>query len=117
MTNISIIKSSYDIDNKELFPVSSSSSLKVWSSSDGDTEEEDNIDDDDPESIDSDMLVSLSSLVCYIWQKRKIHINNYFAVTGWMLCVIPHICKDEKDHSDSDHKKQVNNIINTLFHG
>ena len=30
MTKISIIKSSTDIDNKELFPVSSSSSQKVW---------------------------------------------------------------------------------------
>ena len=32
-----------------------------------------------------------------------------------MLCVIPHICKYAKDHSDSDHMKQVNNFINTLF--
>ena len=34
-----------------------------------------------------------------------------------MLCVIPNIHKDEKGHSDSDHKKQVNNVIKTLFHG
>ena len=34
-----------------------------------------------------------------------------------MLCVIPHIRKDEKYHSDSDHRKQVNNFINTLFYG
>ena len=34
-----------------------------------------------------------------------------------MLCVIPHICKDAKDHSDSDHRKQVNNVIKTLFSG
>ena len=53
MTKISIIKSSSDIDNKELFPVSSSSYFKVWSSSDSDTEEEENIDTDDTESIDS----------------------------------------------------------------
>ena len=63
------------------------------------------------------MLVSLSSLVFILWQKRKNHINNDFAVTGWMLCVIPHICKDAKDHSDSDHRKQVNNVIKTLFSG
>ena len=34
-----------------------------------------------------------------------------------MLCVIPHICKDAKDNSDSDHRKQVNNVIKTLFSG
>ena len=34
-----------------------------------------------------------------------------------MICVIPHIHKDAKDHSDSDHRKQVNNVIKTLFSG
>ena len=64
MTKSSIIKSSYDLDNKELFPVSSSSSLKVCSSSYSDTEEEENIDTDDTESSDSDMMVIPSSLLC-----------------------------------------------------
>ena len=63
------------------------------------------------------MLVSLSSSVFNIWQKRQIHINTDFAVTGWIICVIPHIHKDAKDHSNSDHMKQVNNVIKTLFHG
>ena len=62
MTKISIIKSSTDLDNKELFPISSSSSQKVCKSSDSDTEdEEDNIDTDDPDTSDSDMLEILSS--------------------------------------------------------
>ena len=64
MTQMSIIKSSTDLDNKELFPVSSSSSQKVWISSDSDNEEEENIDTDGPESSDSDMLESLSLSVC-----------------------------------------------------
>ena len=34
-----------------------------------------------------------------------------------MLCVIPHIRKDVKNHSNSDNRKQVNNVINTLFSG
>ena len=34
-----------------------------------------------------------------------------------MLCVIPHIRKYENDHSDSDHRKQVNNVIKPLFSG
>ena len=56
MTKIPITKSSYDLDNKELFPLSASSSKKVWISSDSDTEDEDNIDTDGPESSDSDTL-------------------------------------------------------------
>ena len=67
ITKIAIIKSSSDIDNKELLPVSSSLSQKLWISSDSDTEEEDNIDTDDPESIDSDILESLSSSICKLW--------------------------------------------------
>ena len=117
MTNISIIKSSTDIDNKELLLVSSSSSQKVWISSDSDTKEEDSIDTDGPEISDSDMLESLSFSVCKLWKKRQLHINTYFAVTGWMLCVINHIHEDAKYHSDSDHRKQVKNVINTLFYG
>ena len=118
MTKIYIIKSSSDLDNKELFPVSGSSSQKVWNSSDSDTEDgEENIDTDDPDSSESYTLESLSSSVCNLWQKRQLDINTDFAVTGWMLCVIPHIRKYAKDHSDSDHRKQVNNIIKTLFSG
>ena len=46
MTKIYIIKSSSDLDNKQLFTVSGSSSQTVWISSDSDTEEEENIDTD-----------------------------------------------------------------------
>ena len=63
------------------------------------------------------MLESLSTIVCNLWQKRQLHINADFAVTGWMLCVIPHIHMDAKDHSDRNHRKQVNNVIKRLFSG
>ena len=33
-----------------------------------------------------------------------------------MLYVIPHIHKYVKDHSDSNNKKQVNNVIKNIFH-
>ena len=69
MTNMSIIKSLSDIDNKELFPVSFLSSLNVWSSSGGDNEEEEKIDTNDPISNYLDMLEILGSLVCSLWQK------------------------------------------------
>ena len=49
MTKISIIKSSTDLDNKEQFTISGSSSNKVWKSSNSDTEDgEENIDTDGP---------------------------------------------------------------------
>ena len=51
-----------------------------------------------------------------IWQKRKIHINTDFKVTGWVLCVVPHMRKKVKYHSDSDNRKHVNNVIKKLFH-
>ena len=49
--------------------------------------------------------------------EKQSHMNTDFEVTGWMLCVIPHIRKYAKYHSDSDHRKQVNNVINTLYAG
>ena len=73
MTKLSIIKSSSDLDNKELFPISSSSSQKIWKSSDSDTEdEEENIDTNDPDTSDSDMLESLSSTVCNFLAEKTI---------------------------------------------
>ena len=34
-----------------------------------------------------------------------------------MICVIPDMSKDAKDHSDRNNRKQVNNVIKTLFSG
>ena len=76
-----------------------------------------NIVTDDPDSSDSDILESLSFSVCTLWQKRLLRINTDFEVTAWIICVILHICKDVKYHSDSDHRKQVNNVIKTSFFG
>ena len=70
-TKISIIKSSYDLDNKDLFLLSIVSSFKVLISSDSNTEEEENINTDDPDSIDSDMLEILSFSVCKLWHEIK----------------------------------------------
>ena len=92
MKKISIIKSSYDLDNKGLFPVSGSSSQKVCISSDSDTEEEENIDTDDPDTSDSDMLERLSSTVCNIWQKRQFTYQHWFC-SNWMdaMCYSTHL--------------------------
>ena len=89
----------------------------MWISSDNNTEEEDNIYGYYPDIIYSNLLESLSFSVCKIWQKRQLHINTNFVVTGWMLCVIPHIRKDAKHNFDSYHGKQVKKIIKNIFHG
>ena len=114
MKNIYIIKLSSDIDKQEIIPLSCSKYQKVWSSQEIDNEEEDNIDTYNPEISDSDMLEILSSLVCSLCQKRQLYINTDFTVTVWMSCVTPHIHKEEKYNSYSDHKKQVNNVINYI---
>ena len=61
------------------------------------------------------MLGTLSFLVCSLWKKSQLHIITDFSVTGWMLCVILHIGKYPKDHSDSDNRKQVKSLIITFF--
>ena len=50
-------------------------------------------------------------------KKIEKQINTYYAVTVWMLCGIPHICKYMFDNSDCNNMKQVNNFIKKLFHG
>ena len=63
------------------------------------------------------MLEILSYSVCKLYHKIQLQINTGFTVTGWMLYVISHICKDVKNNSDSDYRKQVNNAIKKRFHG
>ena len=73
MTKISIIKSSNDLDNKELFPISSSLSQKVWKSSDSDTkDEEDNIDPAPVNQICWNALVSQ----CVIYGRKENYIST-----------------------------------------
>ena len=52
-----------------------------------------------------------------MWNKREEHINTDYAVTGWMLCVIPHIRKDVFKSAQNKHHIQVNNVIKNLFAG
>ena len=52
-----------------------------------------------------------------LFVEKGIKHKNNVAVTKWMLCVNPHIIKDESDNSDGEHRKQVNNVLKTLFYG
>ena len=72
---------------------------------------------DGPESSAKYILEILSYSVCNYQEKKELNINSDFTVTGWMLCVIPYIIKYASDHSDSDNRKHINNVIKILFHG
>ena len=48
-------------------------------------------------------------------KKREKHIFTEYSVSGWMLCVIPHICKDVFDNSYGNHMKKVKNFIKICF--
>ena len=47
--------------------------------------------------------------------EREKHINTDYAVTVWMLCVIPHIREDFFKNPQNKHHIQVNNVFKTFF--
>ena len=46
-----------------------------------------------------------------MWNEREEHTNTDYALTGWMLCVIPHIREDIFKNAQNKHHIQVNNVI------
>ena len=85
MTNQCIEKTIYDIDYQIIFP-DILSTANIWNESDDGSDEEQPISNDCTLYADNICFV-ISSL----WNEREKHINTDYAVTGWMLCVIPHI--------------------------
>ena len=91
MTKQCIEKTKLDLDYQRSFPEVSSCS-NIWITSDEESEE------DEPTVPTSKDSILYSENICYVisnlWNKREGHINTDYAVTGWMLCVIPHIRED-----------------------
>ena len=56
-------------------------------------------------------------VISNFWNQIGKRINTYYAVTGWMLCVIPHIREDVFKSAQNNNYIQVNNVIKTLFAG
>ena len=60
-----------------------------------------------------------SENICYVisnlWNKREEHINTNYAVTGRMLCIIPHIREDVFKNAQNKQHIQVNNVIKSFF--
>ena len=75
---------------------------------------------DEEESISKNLTLYSENIYFFIsslWNKREEHINTDYAVTGWMLCVIPHIRENVFKNTQNKHHIQVNNVIKTLFAG
>ena len=100
-----------DIDSQIVFP-DMSSPANICNTSDDKSDEE--------ESIPNDCTL-YSGNICFVisilWNEREKHINTDYAVTGWMLCGIPHIREDAFKNAQNKHNVQVNNFIKTLFAG
>ena len=109
MTKQCIQKTKLDLDYQRLFP-EVSSYVNIWITSDDESDEE------DPTLKDS---ILYSENICFVISnfrnKREEHINTNYAVTGRMLCVIPHIREDVFKNAQNKHHIQVNNVIKTLF--
>ena len=73
---------------------------------------------DEEESI-SNYFTLYSENICFVisslWNKREEHTNTDYAVTGWILCLIPHIREDIFKNPQIKHHIQVNNVIKTYF--
>ena len=110
MTNQCIEGKKSDIDYQRVFP-EISSSANIWNMSDDKSDEEDSI---------SFYCTLYSENICFVISSlcngREKHINNNYAVTGWMLCVIPHIREDVFKNAQNKHHIDVNNFIKTLFY-
>ena len=81
----STLRKKSDLDYQRVFP-DVSSLANIWNMSDDESGEE------EPTSMDSILYYeNICFVICSLWNKREEHINTYYSVTGWMLCVIPHL--------------------------
>ena len=85
ITKQCIEKTISDIDYKKLFP-DILSQTNIWNDSDNESDEEDSLSNGYTEYLDNIYFV-----ISKLWNRIEKHINTDYDVTGWMLCVIPHI--------------------------
>ena len=87
----------YDIDYQRLLPDISSQS-NIWNDSDNKIDEEDSI---------SNYCTLYSDNICFVvsnlWNEREKRINTNYAVTGCMLCLIPHITEHVFKNAQNNH--------------
>ena len=111
MTKQCIEKTESDLYYQRVFP-DILSPANIWNMSDDESDKDESI---------SNNSTLYSENICFVisslWIERKKHINNSYSMTGWILCVRPHIRDDVFKNSQNKHHIQVNNIIKTLFSG
>ena len=88
MTKQCIEKTKLDLDYQIVFPDIFSPD-NIWNMSDDESDEEELISNYCTLCSENNYFV-ISSL----WYEREKHINTYYAVTGFMLCLLPHIRED-----------------------
>ena len=82
-----------------------SSPDNIWNMSDDKSDEEESSSNDYTEYSDN-----VSFFISKLWIERGKRINNNYAVTGWMLCVIPNIREYFFINSNINHMNQVNTV-------
>ena len=111
MTKYCIEKTISYIDYLKLLPDILSPS-NIWNESYDESDEEESI---------SNYCTSYSGNICFVisnlWNKREKHIKTDYAVTGWMLCLIPHIREYLFKILQNNHHIQVNTVIKRLLSG
>ena len=84
------------------------SPANIWNISDDKSDEE--------ESISNDCTL-YSENICFgifrLWNEREKHFNTDYALTGWMLCAIPHIREDVFKSAQNKQNMQVNNVCSS----
>ena len=111
ITKQCIEKKKSDIDYQRVFP-KVSSLANIWNTSDDGSDEE-------VPTLKHSILYyeSICFVISNLWNKREEHVNTNYAVTGWIICVIPHIREDVFKNAQNKHHIHVDNVIKTLFSG
>ena len=111
MTKQCIEKTISDIDYQRLFP-EILSPANIWNNLYDKSDEYEAISNENDCNLYSD---NISFVIWKLWNEREKIINTDYAVTGWMLCAIPHIKVDIFKNQQNNHHIQLNTVINSLF--
>ena len=114
MMKLKIEKSFSEIYNEHILPVPITST-NIWNDKDSKSGKEYLFNKENLDSIHSYSSWMMTSVIINFRDKREVHINTNYSITGWMLCVIPHICKDVTDNSHRNNRNQARCLYKTMF--
>ena len=73
---------------------------------------------DEEKSISNDFTLfseNIYFVISSLWNKREEHVNTDYSMTGWMLCVIPHIREYVFKNSQNKHWRRANSANSKRF--